>query len=163
MRKAIVVTFALLAASAAAPASAQPIECADFALTQTYRGWGPALHYGKTVTVVYAADECSGSWTDEAFSYEVTGSASIYEGPVPEGKHPAGPAMDVLHFSTKGSFSDAEDAGWPPAWWSCLASADVRWQIAGIYSFRATAEMGDWSLGINVTGATPFRWSYSAC
>jgi len=159
VRKGIVaVALAALAVATASPAGAQPIDCEDFGRTQTYYGWGPSLHYGKTVTVAYAPSECSGSWSDGAFSYSVAGTATIFEG-----KHPAGSTIATLPFSNKGSFTDPDGQGWPPAWWSCLSSADVSWQISDIYSFRATASDGGWSLGINVSGASPFRWSYSAC
>lgn len=158
VKRVIVVVLAALAVTTASPAGAQPIDCASFGRTQTYYGWGPSLHYGKTVTVAYVPSECSGSWSDGAFSYSVTGTATIYEG-----KHPAGSTIASLPFSSSGSFTDTESQGWPPAWWSCLSSADVRWRISGIYSFRAAASEGGWFLGINVAGATPFRWSYRAC
>lgn len=154
----VAVVVAALAASTAGTASAQPIDCEDFGRTQTYHGWGPSLHYGKTVTVNYSPSECSGSWSDGAFSYAVSGTATIYEG-----KHPAGSTIETLPFSNTGAFTDPDGEGWPPAWWSCLASADVRWRISGIYSFRATASDGAWTLGINVAGASPFRWSYAGC
>lgn len=160
MRKSIVLVIATasLAVGAAGTAAAQPIDCRDFARIQTYRGWGPSLHFGETVTVAYAVDECAGSWTDDAFSYSVNGSATVFTG-----KHPAGSTIEVLPFTSEGSFTDPDGVGWPPSWWSCLASADVVWRIEGIYSFRATASDGAWTLGINVSDAPPFRWSYSAC
>lgn len=164
MRKAILVAVVAALVGAPGTAGAQPIDCGSFARTQTYHGWGPSLHYGTTVTVVYGVDECSGSWSEETFTYSLSGTASIYEGEIPEGRHPgSGSALDVLPFTSEGSFTDAEGGGWPPAWWSCLSTADVRWQIADVYSFRAAAADGDWTLGINVDGAKPFRWSYSAC
>lgn len=159
MKRGIVILATFVAVVAAAqPAGAQPIDCGEFGRTQTYFGWGPSLHYGTTVSVAYAPSECSGTWSDGAFSYSVTGTATIFEG-----KHPAGSTIASLPFSTEGTFTDTEGEGWPPAWWSCLDSADVRWKISGIYAFRATASDGAWTLGINVAGAPPFRWSYQGC
>ncbi|HEX6263425.1 MAG TPA: hypothetical protein VF097_11325 [Actinomycetota bacterium] len=165
MRKVIVLVVATAAlAAGVGGASAQPIDCGSFARIQTYRGWGPSLHYGRAVTVVYGVEECSASWTDDTFEYSVTGSATIHDGVLPEGRHPGLlPVIESRVFTTEGSFVDPDRTGWPPAWWSCLTSAEILWRIDGIYSFRAGATSGDWTLAISVLGAKPFRWAYSAC
>lgn len=154
---AAVLTAGLLALGGTA--SAQEADCSAFARTQTYRGWGPALHYGETVTVSYSASECSGGLVDDRFTYSLSGTATVYAG-----TEVGGTPLDVSEFVSEGSFRDPDGSGWPPSWWSCdVRSAAIGWTMPGVYSFVAGATNGAWTLEVTVPGADTVRWTHSAC
>lgn len=143
----------------AAPASAGDADCGSFGRTQTYVGWGPAAYYDRTVTVVFSGDGCDAALEDEAFAFDLAGSAAIYEG-----EEAAGEPIDVLPFVTTGAFTDRDGSGWPPSWWSCdTEAARIEWTIPGVYSFVATATAGSWTLDVQVPGSDPVHWTHAGC
>lgn len=160
MKRGIIVSMLVAGAMAlGGPAGAQEeIDCAPFSRVQTYRSWGPAEHYGEDVTVAFTATGCSGSVTDGAFGYTLTGSASVYAG-----AEATGTPIAVEPFVSFGSFSDPEGQGWPPAWWSCVASADITWEIPDVYSFVARAQGGMWDLTVRVPGVPEVHWTHAGC
>ena len=161
MKRGIIVA-ALVAgvlALGAAPASAEETDCSSFAHTQTYQNWGPSAYYGQTVTVAFTAAECAAGHEGVAFAFELSGTAAIYAG-----EEIAGEPLDVLPFESSGVFTDLDGSGWPPDWWSCgVEAAQITWEIAGVYSFVATATGGVWTLDVHVPGAAPVLWQHAAC
>jgi hypothetical protein len=156
----IIATLAAgILALGAMPAGAQEeIDCAPFSRVQTYRGWGPAEHYGEVVTVSFSATGCTGGVEDGAFGYTLTGTATVYEG-----TEASGTPIAVEPFASFGSFSDPAGDGWPPPWWSCVESADITWQIPDVYSFEARASQGFWNLSVRVPGSPAVHWSHAGC
>lgn len=142
----------------AAPAGAQTLDCSSFSRVQTYEGWGPAEFYGETVTVVFSASECSGGVEDGSFGYTLSGTASVYGGTEAQGD-----VLAVEPFVSFGSFADPEGSGWPPSWWSCVATADITWEIPEVYSFKASASEGFWDLTVRVPGTPEVHWSHAGC
>lgn len=144
---------------AGTPASAGEADCGAFARTQTYVGWGPAAYYDRTVTVVFSADGCDAGLAEDAFSFDLTGTAVVYEG-----SGVSGEPLDVQPFVTSGVFTDPGGSGWPPSWWSCETdAARIEWSIPGVYSFVATATAGAWTLDVQVPGADPVHWTHAGC
>ncbi|HZD16823.1 MAG TPA: hypothetical protein VE669_01650 [Actinomycetota bacterium] len=151
-----------LLASGTGPAAAETagrFDCSSFARVQTYRGWGPALHYGRTVTVSFTAAECRGGFVTGGFTYALTGTATVYAG-----AEMGGDPLEVRDFVSDGSFADPRGTGWPPDWWSCdVDEATINWRIPGVYSFVAGASHGSWNLDVTVPGSDTVHWHYSAC
>jgi hypothetical protein len=134
--------------------------CAPFSHNQTYREWGPARHYGRTVTVVYEAKACS-TTTEGSIGVSMTGSAQVFPG-----GHAGGEALETRPFQVTGSWQGGNPAGWPPAWWACeVDRADYVWEIPGVYSFVVSARDGRWTLDVTTfgPGASAVDWTYQAC
>ena len=135
--------------------------CGAFSHIQTYTTWGPALAYGKPVTVSYAADRCS-TPNGRALDLSAQGSATVHDGLSVEA-----PALEVRPFSVTGTWRrPGNEAGWPPAWWACdLPFAQYTWEIPGTYTFRVSANDGVWALDIATYGTTPqsVHWTHDGC
>jgi hypothetical protein len=131
-----------------ANAAVQEPACSPFSLTQTYRGWGPADHYGRRVTVLYSGTQCS-SVGGGAAEVDITGTATAFPGP-----DTGGPALDVHAFEASGTWATpGATAGWPPPWWGCsVGDAEVRWVIPGVYSLAVSADDGAWALDVQTWG-----------
>lgn len=130
------------------------VGCDGIARVQTYQGWGPALHYGQTVTVAFNVAECSAQLDGDIFTFSLDGTASVFAGDA------AGDALEVRSFVAEGSWSDPEGAGWPPSWWSCVEQASLRWEIPGVYSFVVSATGGSWTLDVSPGNV---HWTHAAC
>jgi hypothetical protein len=135
--------------------------CAPFTFNQTYPAWGPAVTYGRMVTVAYEASRCSKP-NGTALDLSVGGTASVYEGSTATGT-----PLDVRGFTVSGSWDRPSNAiGWPPKWWECgVKSARYNWQIPGVYSFNVSARWGVWTLSVETQGPAPtsINWSYDGC
>ena len=135
--------------------------CGAFEYTQTYTNWGPALSYGRPVTVAYSATRCSKP-RGRALDLSVRGTATIREvaalGAV---------LIESKPFSVTGTWArPGNDSGWPPAWWQCgVRYAEYTWQIPGTYTFHVSARDGAWALDVHTQGPAPktITWSYNAC
>jgi hypothetical protein len=141
---------------AGGPAAAKASHgCEAIARVQTYEGWGPALHYGRTVTVAYALTDCSASLSTDGFAFEATGTATVFRG-----ASAAGSPLTVEPFTASGAWGDPASSGWPPAWWSCdVARASISWEIPGAYTFLAGATGDRWTLEVQVPGHPAVHWS----
>lgn len=138
----------------------EPVDCDQFGRVQTYRGWGPALYYGHTVTVAYRIGECEFSVVEGTVEMSVNGSAYIFRGTDTES------LIEARGFRTSGTWTDPENPnGWPLAWWECsVAHAELRWEIPGAYVFEVSATDGNWSLDLTVTNDPDgFHWSHNGC
>ena len=135
--------------------------CGPFDFVQTYSTWGPALSYGRPVTVTYSAMRCS-TPRGAALDLSVEGIAAIHEAPTA-----GGALIEEKPFSVIGTWTrPGNDSGWPPDWWQCgVRRADYVWQIADIYTFHVAALDGAWSLEVLTQGPAPktVTWSYDAC
>ena len=135
--------------------------CGAFDHVQTYTSWGPALSYGRPVTVTYAATRCSKP-RGAALDLSVEGTAAIHE--VAEA---GGALIEEKPFTVTGTWTrPGNDSGWPPDWWQCgVRRADYVWQIADLYMFHVSALDGAWSLEVLTQGSVPnaVTWSYDAC
>lgn len=146
--------------SGPAGASQGALSCLPFSLTQAYRGWGPADHYGRTVTIAYVGTQCS-EVTGGSAEVDITGTASIVRG-----LEVGGPTIEVRSFEASGSWSRAGVlSAWPPAWWSCgVDRAELRWEVPGVYSFAVSATGGRWVLDVGTgSGTGAVHWEYDAC
>lgn len=140
---------------ASAPASAG-LGCESIGRVQTYEGWGPALHYGETVTAAFSVRDCSVASDEGTFSFELVGSAVVFAG-----KEASGQPIDVRPFESEGSWTDPQGTGWPPAWWSCgVEEGSLRWEIPEVYSFVVGVIAGTWILEVS---PGEVRWTYAAC
>lgn len=135
--------------------------CAPFTFNQTYPGWGPALTYGRVVTVAYEASRCSKPH-GTALDLSVDGTATVYDGTTAEGT-----PLDARGFTVSGTWDQPSNAiGWPPNWWECgVKSARYSWQIPGVYSFNVSARWGVWTLSVETQGPVPtsIHWSFNGC
>ena len=135
--------------------------CGGFSLLQTYTTWGPALSYGRPVTVQYEATRCSKP-DGRALDLSVHGTATVSE--VAEA---GGALIEAIPFQVTGTWSrPGNDSGWPPDWWECgVRFAEYTWEIPGIYTFHVSAREGSWALDVATTGLTPstVTWAYDAC
>lgn len=155
---ALVALLALLPGPAGA--SGQGLACLPFSLTQTYRGWGPADHYGRDVTIAYVGTQCSSVGGGIA-EVDITGTATVFRG-----LRAGGSAIEARSFEASGTWSKAGVlSAWPLAWWSCgVDRADLRWEVPGVYSFAVSATGGRWVLDVGTgTGAGAVHWEYDAC
>lgn len=143
---------------APARASATQVSCAPFSLTQTYRGWGPALSYGRAVDVRYQGTRCARTVGDTVH-LTILGTATVSAA---GGRH-----LDTRAFEVSGTWVDpANPAGWPPPWWGCRVGAlDYTWRIPGTYTFSVSADRGQWALDVESTGVQDrsVRWTHDAC
>ena len=135
--------------------------CAPFTHTQTYAGWGPAVSYGSTVTVLYEAARCSipdGS----ALDLSVEGTAKVFEG-----DSSAGTLLDTRPFLVTGTWREPKNSeAWPPAWWACrVPYASYTWEIPGVYTFQVSARDGLWDLDVTSRGAgtQAVSWTHDGC
>lgn len=135
--------------------------CSPLGHTQSYEGWGPAVAYGKPVTVVYQAARCS-TPDGSALDLSAEGTAQIFDGP-----SAAGALLDTRPFLVTGTWRKPKNAeAWPPTWWACdVPFASYTWQIPGVYSFRVSARDGVWSLDVSSDGAGShsFSWTHDGC
>lgn len=135
--------------------------CAPFTFNQSYSAWGPAVTYGRTVTVAYEASRCSKP-NGTALDLSVDGTATVYDGTTATGT-----PLDVRGFTVSGTWDKPSNAiGWPPNWWQCgVKSARYTWQIPGVYSFNVSARWGVWTLSVETQGPVPtsIHWSYNGC
>jgi hypothetical protein len=135
--------------------------CGELSLVQTYTSWGPALSYGRPVTVGYAATRCSKP-DGRALDLSVHGTATVSE--VAEA---GGALIETVPFQVTGTWRrPGNDSGWPPSWWECGVSfAEYTWEIPGVYTFHVSALEGSWALDVNTFGPTPktVTWAYDAC
>jgi hypothetical protein len=132
--------------------------CGDFSLIQTYRNWGPADAYGRTVTVSYQATLCS-RLRPHAVDLSIEGVATVYRG-----TSAGGNPIDEQQFIVTGTWANpSNQEGWPPDWWQCdVRSAEYSWQIVGVYTFAVSADRGVWSLDVEA-GEESVHWTYDAC
>jgi hypothetical protein len=133
----------------------EAVACDGISRVQTYRGWGPALHYGETVTVAFSDGDCSAQLGGDTFSISLDGSATLFAA-----QSAAGEPLEVRSFVAEGSWSDPNGAGWPPPWWSCVDQASLRWEIPGVYTFLVSASGGTWTLNVSPGNV---RWTHAAC
>jgi hypothetical protein len=132
--------------------------CGPFAMTQTYRDWGPARFYDRTVTVEYDATRCSLPGEDVT-RVSIEGTATMYPGSSADGR-----PLDERAFLVQGTWRHASNReGWPLTWWECdVESLAYTWSIAGVYTFDVSAHDGVWSLLVEDSRA-PVSWTYDAC
>ena len=135
--------------------------CAPLSHTQTYASWGPAVAYGREVTVVYEASRCS-TPDGSALDVSAQGTATIHDG-----SSAAGEVLDSHPFIVAGTWKEPKnDAAWPPAWWDCsVSSASYTWQIPGVYTFQVSAREGVWSLTVSSQGVASqdLSWTHDGC
>ena len=135
--------------------------CAPFSHTQTYAGWGPAVSYGMTVTVLYEAGRCS-TPDGSALDVSLEGTAKIFEGDTS-----AGALLDTRPFLVTGTWREPANAeAWPPAWWGCgVPYANYTWEIPGLYTFQVSARDGMWSLDVSSqgVGTQTVSWTHDGC
>ncbi len=135
--------------------------CAPFTHTQTYSGWGPAVSYGTTVTVLYEAGRCS-TPDGSALDLSVEGTAKVFEG-----ESSAGALLDTRPFLVTGTWRDPRNAeAWPPSWWGCAVPyARYTWEIPGLYTFQVSARDGVWDLDVTSQGAgtQSVSWTHDGC
>jgi hypothetical protein len=137
--------------------------CSTLSWTQTYRAWGPALAYGRPVTIRYVGLGCS---VTEGTSLDLLrrGTARVYAGPaVKRSRH-----IDTRTFSVRGVWEDPDNPlGWPPSWWQCdVSGARYTWQVRGIYTFVVGVEDGVWSLDVDTNRKRRdhhFHWAHDGC
>jgi hypothetical protein len=132
--------------------------CGPFAMTQTYRNWGPARFYHRTVTVQYDATRCSRP-EDDVTRVSMEGVATVYPG-----KSATDRPLDERTFLVEGRWQHPTNrTGWPPDWWECdVDSLAYTWAITGVYTFDVSAQDGVWSLVVEDSRA-PVSWTYDAC
>jgi hypothetical protein len=137
--------------------------CSTLSWTQTYRGWGPALAYGRAVTIRFVAQGCS---VIEGKSLDLLrrGTARIYAGRVAKRSR----FIESRPFSVRGVWEDPENPlGWPPLWWQCgVSGAWFTWHVRGVYTFEVGVEDGVWSLDVSTNRKRRdhhFSWSYDGC
>jgi hypothetical protein len=165
----LAVSFALLtlvqaqASAATSPASTvragwSGAGCGEFELTQTYRNWGPAVTYGRPVTVHYEATRCSRA-QGGTVQLSIEGQATVYRG-----WSVTGEPLDQRAFAVRGHWTNpSNQEGWPPDWWQCdVKSAEYSWRIPGVYTFDVSASQGVWSLDVSA-GQKTVTWTYDAC
>lgn len=135
--------------------------CAPFTHTQTYSGWGPAVAYGTTVTVLYEAGRCS-TPDGSALDLSVEGTATVFEG-----DPSAGVPIDTRPFLVTGTWREPRNAeAWPPSWWGCrVPYASYTWEIPGVYTFQVSARDGVWDLDVSSQGAATqtVSWTHDGC
>ena len=145
----------------AGPSGAQEASdgCSPFELTQTYTDWGPADHYGRTVTVHYEAPRCT-VLEGATAHLELRGTAAVHPG-----RTTLREPIEVRPFRTDGTWTDpANPEGWPPSWWSCdVTAADYTWEIPGVYSFVVSARQGTWSLEVTTGDGPSLSWQHDGC
>jgi hypothetical protein len=148
----IVLTILLMAVPTAVLAG-DPPNVAEFYWLQTYNGWGPALYYGETVTVVH---EGTNRWhfKDGRFQLKIHGTATVYAG-----GSATGSPIDVRPFENEEMWYEPDNTwGWPVSWWSCgVKRLYYRWSIPGVYDYVVTAKDGYWTLDITVHTSPPTR------
>lgn len=131
--------------------------CAAFGHVQTYRGWGPALHFERPVTVTYSIVDCRAGVDGDTFTLSLSGTAVVRDAAT-------GRLLGPRPFAASGSWTDPSGVGYPPDWWSCdVRQASFRWEIPNAYSFVVSARDGSWTLDVGVPGAKGVHWDYSAC
>jgi hypothetical protein len=135
--------------------------CAPLSHTQTYSGWGPAVSYGRPVTVVYEAARCS-TPDGSALDLSAEGTAKIFDG-----SSVTGELLDTRSFLVTGTWKQPKnDAAWPPTWWHCSVSyASYTWQIPGVYTFLVSARDGVWNLNVSSqgVGTQELSWTHDGC
>jgi hypothetical protein len=135
--------------------------CAPFGFTQTYVAWGPALAYGRPVTVAYEGSRCTMP-AGAGAEVSVRGTATVFQGILAEGL-----PIDARPFTVSGTWNrPTNPAGWPPDWWQCgVKHARYTWDIAGMYTFEVEARWGVWDLQISTQGLQPtlVHWAYNGC
>lgn len=135
--------------------------CAPLAHTQTYSSWGPAVSYGRTVTVVYEASRCS-TPDGSALDVAAEGTAAIHDG-----ADASGALLDTRPFLVSGTWREPRNAAaWPPTWWDCsVPYARYTWQIPGVYTFQVSARDGVWSLDVSSegVGSHDVSWTHDGC
>ena len=135
--------------------------CAPLSHVQTYAAWGPAVSYGRPVTVVYEASRCS-TPDGSALDVSAQGTATIHDG-----SSETGELLDTRPFLLTGTWKEPKnEAAWPPAWWECSVSrASYTWQITGVYTFQVTARDGVWTLDVSSqgVGSQDVSWTHDAC
>lgn len=135
--------------------------CQPFSHLQTYRGWGPARFYGRTVTVSYQGTGCSTA-EGELVGLTLSGTATVFRG-----SEASGSRLDTRAFSIAGSWRTSSfSTDWTPGWWRCdVPAADYRWAISGVYSFEVSARNGVWTLDVVAGGEQPqsVHWVHDAC
>ena len=155
------VSLAAATASAAEPDLDLHASCAPLAHTQAYSTWGPAVSYGRPVTVVYEASRCS---TPDGSALDVfaEGTAEVFEG-----SSDSGELLDARPFVVSGTWREPKnDTAWPPAWWDCsVAYASYTWQIPEVYTFQVSAREGVWTLHVTSqgVGSQDLSWTHDGC
>lgn len=130
--------------------------CESIGRVQTYDGWGPALFYGRTVTVAFTVRDCSAEHAEDAFAFTLEGTATVFAG-----TNIVEEPIDLRPFVSEGSWTDPDGSGWPPAWWSCeVREGSLRWEIPEVYSFVVGVADGIWTLEVSPGDV---RWTYAAC
>ncbi len=153
----VLMAAALTLSASPAHAAAGPEQgCGVFPWVQTYRGWGPAEALGRTVTVIYKADECTSGFEDGIATLKASGDATILKG-----KTTSGSTLAVRSFSTEATWKDPSGGRWPIDWWSCdVEELSYDWQIRGLYSFSLQASDGEWRIKVSPDAVD---WSYPGC